>query len=132
MKSVMQAVSATLIFLVMDAIWLGVLSKQLYLDEIGSILRLSGGDIVPSWPAAIVVYIALISGIVLLVLPKAQGDWLSAGLWGAFFGFVTYATYDFTNLAVLDAWTLKVSIIDVIWGMVLCGVTSLLTVLINR
>lgn len=124
--------TATVIFLVLDGIWLGFLSNKLYLDTIGPLMRLIDGKMQPNWGAAVVVYIALISGILLLVLPKAGGMPVQALLWGGFFGFVTYATYDFTNLAVLENWSLKISIIDTIWGMVLCGLTSFLTVLITR
>lgn len=127
-----RIITATIIFLILDSIWLGFLSKQLYLDTIGPLLRLKGNSIQPNWGAAIVVYIALISGILLFVLPKANYDPLQALLWGGFFGFVTYATYDFTNLAVLANWSLKVSIIDTIWGVILCGLSSGLTALITR
>lgn len=122
----------TIIFLLLDSIWLGFLSKQLYIENIGSLLRLNGDSIQPNWLAAIVVYIALISGILLFVLPKAGNNPLLALIWGGFFGFVTYATYDFTNLAVLANWSLKISIIDTIWGMILCGATSSLTTLITK
>jgi uncharacterized membrane protein len=44
-----------------------------------------------------------------------------------FFGLVTYATYDLTNLATLKDWPLIITIIDLIWGTVLCGLVSLVT-----
>ena len=127
-----KIIVTTIIFLMLDGIWLGYLSKNLYLDNIGSLLRLDGNNIVPNWYAAVVVYVALISGILCFVLPKAGGDPLQALLWGGFLGFVTYATYDFTNLAVLENWSLKISIIDTIWGMILCGLTSFFSVLIIK
>lgn len=122
----------TVLFLILDSLWLGYLSKQLYLDTIGPLLRLKGKSLQPNWIAALVVYIALISGILIFVLPKAHYDPMQALLWGSIFGFVTYATYDFTNLAVLTNWSLKVSIIDTLWGMILCGLSSSLTALITR
>lgn len=127
-----KIIITSIIFLILDGIWLGFLSKNLYIENIGSLLRLKGNSIDANWYAAIIVYIALISGILLLVLPKAGGELIPALLWRAFFGFVTYATYDFTNLSVLDKWTLKISIIDTIWGMVLCGLTSFLSTLICK
>lgn len=127
-----KIITATFIFLILDGIWLGFLSNKLYLDTIGPLMRLVNGKMQPNWGAAVVVYIALISGIILFVLPKANGIPLEALLWGSIFGFVTYATYDFTNLAVLANWSLKISIIDTIWGMILCGLTSFLTVMITK
>ena len=40
---------------------------------------------------------------------------------GSTFGFFTYATYDLTNLATLKNWSIKVVLVDIIWGMFLCG-----------
>ena len=128
----LRPIIATLTFLILDGIWLGIIAKKMYVDAFGQIMRLSDGAIQPYWPAAIVVYFALILGILVFVIPKAQGSAMSALLWGALFGFITYATYDFTNLAVLAQWSVKISIIDTIWGMVLCGLTSFITVLLVK
>ena len=116
----------------LDLIWLGVIANSLYRHALGSLLRLSNNAIQPVWPAAVVVYIALTLGIVYFVLPRANGKLSLALCWGALFGFVTYATYDFTNLAVLQNWSLKITIIDTIWGMVLCGLTSMVTVFFTK
>ena len=47
---------------------------------------------------------------------------------GAVFGLVAYATYDLTNLAVMKGFTLKIALIDMVWGMVLSAAVSGLTV----
>lgn len=127
-----KAITATIIFLALDALWLGVIAKTMYIDAFGHLLRISNGSIQPYWPAAIVVYIALIGGILSLVIPRCKNQPARALCWGAVFGFVTYATYDFTNLAVLSGWSLKISVIDTIWGMLICGITSWLTVKLNK
>lgn len=128
----MPVVIATITFLILDALWLGIIATQLYINEFGQLMRMSNGAIQPLWPAAFVVYFALILGIVLFVIPKAQGSWTAALLWGGLYGFITYATYDFTNLSTLSAWTWKISIIDTLWGMVLCGLTSAITVFFTK
>lgn len=128
---IIRAVVAVLTFTLLDAIWLGVIAKSMYIKAFGDLMRIKEGAIVPLWPAAIVVYIALILGILVFVIPKSGGQIRSALLWGAIFGFVTYATYDFTNLAVLSHWSLKVSVIDTLWGMLLCALTSGFTVWIT-
>jgi uncharacterized membrane protein len=51
-------------------------------------------------------------------------------LFGAFFGLVTYATYDLTNLATTKDWPLLVTIVDLIWGTVLAASISVITYLI--
>lgn len=124
---------STITMLILDGIWLGWIAKKLYMQEIGQLLRLSPkGGMDPLWLPAIIVYVALILGLLLFVIPKAQGSPLNALIFGAIFGFVCYAVYDFTNLAVLANWSWKMSIIDTIWGMILCGLTSFITVLIAR
>lgn len=40
------------------------------------------------------------------------------------FGLVLYGVYDFTNLAMVSGWTLKVAVIDVLWGVVLGGASG--------
>ena len=43
---------------------------------------------------------------------------------GAFFGLVTYSTYDLTNLATLRSWPQQIVYIDICWGTVLCTLVS--------
>ena len=120
------------IFLGLDALWLGVLAKNLYADALGSMLRTAQPGGQPLWAAAVVVYFALIVGITVFVLPKAGQDAWKALYWGALFGFVSYATYDFTNLAVLSGWSWTISLIDTAWGAFLCGVTACLVTFLAR
>lgn len=126
-------IAAVITFLLLDGIWLGLIGTQWYVQGFGKLMQMSeSGSIQPYWPAAIIVYIALIAGILFFVVPKAQGNIWHGLLWGMLFGFVTYATYDFTNLSVLKDWQWKISIIDTCWGMVLCGVTSMVTVFVSN
>jgi len=47
---------------------------------------------------------------------------------GALFGLITYATYDLTNFATLENWTLLVTVVDMAWGTILCGLTTWMSV----
>ncbi|MFZ1477824.1 MAG: DUF2177 family protein, partial [Sphingorhabdus sp.] len=51
----------------------------------------------------------------------ASGRWQTALCWGALFGFFCYMTYDLTNHATLKTWSVKVTVLDIIWGTVLTG-----------
>jgi uncharacterized membrane protein len=42
------------------------------------------------------------------------------------YALVVYGVYDLTNLAVLDQWTLRVTLADMAWGATLCGIVSAL------
>jgi uncharacterized membrane protein len=54
----------------------------------------------------------------------------TALIYGALLGLFTYATYDLTNFATLRNWTLKITVIDVVYGAVVVGVVALLVYLV--
>jgi uncharacterized membrane protein len=53
-------------------------------------------------------------------------------LYGAFFGFVTYATYDLTNLSTVKDWPVLVTVVDLAWGTTLSLLVSVLGFLAIR
>lgn len=108
-------------FLLIDLIWLGVVAKNFYGKHLGHLLAAK-----TNWGAAIVFYLLFIVGtLVFVVVPALEADSLSrALLYGAMFGFFTYATYDLTNLATLEGWPTLVTVVDLIWGTVLCMLVS--------
>lgn len=115
------------VFFIIDIIWLALIARKLYQDQIGFLLKT---DV--NWVAAILFYVLFIVGLVVFVImPSVDGLSLSkAMLLGAFFGLVTYATYDLTNLATMKDWPLSITIIDLAWGTFLGFSTSTLTYLI--
>lgn len=117
------------IFLVIDMIWLGLIAKKLYAKQLGYLMTPN-----INWIAAIVFYIIFILGLSFFVIEPAiiKESLQYAILAGMFFGFVTYATYDLTNLATVDKWPLLITGIDLVWGTFLGGVVSTLTFLILR
>ncbi|MCW8305610.1 DUF2177 family protein [Acidiphilium sp. PA] len=113
---------ATLVaFLVMDAVWLSLTSAPLYRATLGGIL-LAGFKPVP----ALAVYLLEVLGLMVFVMPRARasGRASSALGYGALFGMFTYGLYDLTNDATLQHWTLELTLIDMAWGAVVCGVAS--------
>ena len=114
------------IFFAIDLLWLGIIAKNIYQRYIGELLR---PDV--NWVAAILFYLLFIGGLVIFVLMPAvdSGSWVKALLLGALFGFITYATYDLTNLATLKGWPIQITIIDLIWGTFLGASTSTLSYL---
>tara|TARA_B100000508_G_scaffold60333_1_gene47011 strand:+ start:73341 stop:73748 length:408 start_codon:yes stop_codon:yes gene_type:complete len=105
------------VFFIIDLLWIGVIAKDFYRNQIGFLL----GPV--NWVAAIVFYLIFIAGIlVFAVLPALDaGSLMKAVVLGAFFGFVAYATYDLTNLALTKNWPLMVTVVDMIWGAVIAG-----------
>lgn len=115
------------VFFAIDMLWLGIIAKDFYRAQIGSLLK---SDV--NWTAAIIFYLIFIAGLVVFVITPAmeKGSWTYAILLGALFGFVCYATYDLTNLAVAKDWPLFVTIVDLAWGAVLAASVSTITYLI--
>ncbi len=104
------------IFFALDMIWLGVVSKKFYAEQVGFLMK---PDI--NWTAAISFYLLFIAGLVVFVVSPAllKHSWMHAALLGALFGLITYATYDLTNLATVKDWPLLVTLVDLAWGTVL-------------
>ena len=117
------------VFFAIDLIWLGLVARSFYQKHLGYILSPE-----VNWPAAVVFYLIYIVGIIFFaVRPALEVESLSrALLLGAFFGFITYATYDLTNLATLKDWPLIVVIVDIAWGTVLCALVASGSFLIGR
>ncbi len=116
---------AFFLLLIIDMIWLMWLGRGFYVEEIGGLLLEQ-----PNLIAAFGFYALYIAGLVYLVIaPAAEADSvMKAVISGAVFGLVAYATYDLTNLAVMKGFTLKIALIDMVWGMVLSAAVSGLTV----
>lgn len=117
------------VFFIIDLIWLGVVAKGFYQKNLKYILSPN-----VNWTAAIIFYLMYIAGILIFaVLPGVAKDSVRhAALWGALFGFFTYATYDLTNLALLKDWPLNIVVVDILWGAVLCTVVATLSFYIAK
>lgn len=127
MKFVPVYFIALIIFLAIDAVWLGVISRNFYAARIGPLLLEQ-----PRWGVAAIFYLLFVVGLLYFAISGhlATGDWKAAALNGALFGFFTYLTYDATNLAVLKGFDSTVAVVDVIWGSFLGAVVSGATVAI--
>jgi uncharacterized membrane protein len=104
-----------------DTVWLSLMAPRIYKPTLGDIM-LSGFNLRP----AILFYLLYPVGLVIFTIsPAVKSGSLGTGLlYGALFGFFTYATYDLTNQATLRNWTVQLTILDVAWGTVLAAVAS--------
>ena len=111
-------------FLVIDLVWLGLIARPFYQTHLGPLMR---SDV--NWAAAAVFYLLFVVGIVVFVVwPAIERESLERALsLGALFGSVTYAAYDLTSLAVIEGFSLKIALVDLLWGTVLCASVSAIT-----
>ncbi len=116
--------TAVLVFLAIDMVWLGIIAKDFYRKQIGSLLK-EDFNLLP----AIIFYLLFVAALVIFVIQPAilKGSWTDALLYGALFGLVTYATYDLTNHATLKDWPLIVTLVDLVWGAFIASSVSLIT-----
>ncbi|SFL92172.1 DUF2177 family protein [Halanaerobium salsuginis] len=115
---------ALVIFLGLDFIWLEKAAKSIYHAQLSFILKDKF-----NLTAAVIFYLIFISGLVFFVINPAlnKSSWHYALLAGLFYGLITYATYDLTNLSTLKNWPILITVIDISWGSILCALTSFLT-----
>lgn len=109
------------VFFAIDMVWLGFVARNFYKNNLNHLLSPE-----VNWPAAFLFYFIYIAGILLFaVRPGLEAQSLGrACLWGALFGFFTYATYDLTNLATLRDWPVLIAIVDILWGTALCTLVA--------
>jgi uncharacterized membrane protein len=117
------------VFFVIDLVWLGVVARDFYRSQIGSLMA----DPI-AWWAAIVFYLLYIAGILFFAVRPAleAGSQRKAVGLGAAFGFFTYVTYDLTNLATLASWPLTLTMVDIVWGTVLASSVATASFAIGR
>jgi len=121
MRWVMQYAVAAVVFCVVDGVWLGVVAQPLYEDRLGELLAPE-----PNLAAAVAFYALFVAGLVFFVVDPAlrAGSVTRALATGGFFGLVTYATWDLTNLAVLRDFPLALVPVDLAWGTVLSATVA--------
>ena len=112
---------ASLIFLIIDVIWLSFATKSFYRPLIGNLLA----DQPVMWAAALF-YILYVFGMALVVIQPCID---SASLFktvytGFIFGLVAYGTYNLTNMAVLKGWSPTVTFVDMFWGGSLTAISA--------
>ncbi|MBD3366321.1 DUF2177 family protein [candidate division WWE3 bacterium] len=118
-----------LVFLGIDAVWLIKIAPKFYQKHIGHLLA-DKPNLIP----ALVFYLLNIIGILIFAVNPAlkESSVKKAVIFGALYGFFTYATYDLTNLATLKGWPLKVTVVDICWGTFLSAVVALAGFYIGR
>lgn len=115
------------VFLLLDMVWLVKIAPKFYRTHIGHLMADK-----PNLIAALFFYLIFIFGLVYFVYLPTQGE-TNLGLvalQGGLFGFVTYATFDLTNMAVLKNFPLRVVLIDLVWGSFISMAVSMVMALL--
>jgi uncharacterized membrane protein len=114
---------------VIDFPWIGIIYAKEYTKVIESVQK---QKFVVRYLGGLIVYIAIALIIVGWVIPRLQQkskvSFLDCLLYGGLLGGLVYAVFDFTNYALFTNWTLKTSIIDTVWGLVLTTLVTFLSI----
>lgn len=105
-----------------DAIWHLGIFKRAYSEGIRPLARMSGDKMAFNAFAGILSQVLVVTCIVFLVIYNVQKvNYLEAALIGAIAGILAITVYGITNYALFKDWSLKLTVLEVIWGPILGG-----------
>lgn len=116
------------ILVALDVSWIGVIANSFYKHAFGDLLTTT-----PNYYAAGAFYVLYACALMYFALLPAlkEESFVLAFVRGAALGFVSYMTYDLTNMATLTNWPLMLTLVDITWGVVMSAVASGLTYLLS-
>lgn len=108
-----MCVGTLLAFALVDAAWIGLFAVDFFKSQLGPLVRAQ-----PDLMAAAAFYPLYAAGLVVLaVLPAwSERSAVRAAGRGGLLGLTAYGTFDLTNLAIIQGWTLQVALVDMAWG----------------
>ncbi len=106
----------------LDLLFLGGIAKGFFQSQVGNVM----GEL--NLLPAILFYLVYAAGMVVFVTATAP-DWKNAAMFGAMFGFVAYATFDLTTMALIKGWTWPAVAVDLSWGTAVTAVVAAISVL---
>ncbi len=115
---------ALISIIILDAIFLGIVMKNIYKTELKSIATFKDGALQTRWIPIVLTYLILALGFTFFVSPMLDVSLGKSFLVGAIFGLVVYGVYDFTNYAIFQNYSLRIAVIDVLWGVLLNGIVA--------
>lgn len=118
---IFSLITIWLCFGALDALWLGVVAQDWYMQEMAGLLR----DEFIRWPW--VAFYLLYSFVLLVLVVIANRDkpiWYAA-IDGAFLGAASYGAYNLTNYSLIDGFSLFIAIVDWTWGVTITCLSAM-------
>ncbi len=119
---------ALVILAIIDIPWILLVAKNFYVSQIGHLMT----NTPQYWPAFVFYTLYAFALVYFVVVPNVEGSLCSVFLRGCFFGLIVYGAYDLTNQATLKEWPILMTIVDMLWGALLSGTVSTLTLWLVR
>ena len=112
MKAIFHFLLSLLVYAMLDLAFINLFAREFIQRQVGAMLAPK-----PDLVAAGVFYLIFVAGILYFwVYPATSAG--KALFNGAFFGLVTYATYELVNKSLLANWPLPLVVVDMAWGVV--------------
>lgn len=123
-KDIIKYVCVVVLLIAIDAPYL-YSTKNMYQQRIQ---RISGKPLTKRYYSALVVYLAIALAMVIFALPRIRKDniVLDSITYGGILGVTTYAVFDFTTHFMFEGWDIGVSVLDSLWGGVLCSIAAMI------
>lgn len=117
-----------ILFSCIDFLWL-LTTNHIYKKYLAHLLSAN-----VNWIGILLFYPLYALGLYIFVIKPFNQHASLANLFlhGAFFGIVTYGTYDLTNYATLKEWPVLLVVMDMFWGAFVSGLVSVATVCIVK
>lgn len=126
MKKISIYICAVLLFILIESVWLKIMNKNFYQVEIGQLMKPDTNLI-----AVLILLMIYITALCYLVIYPLQHDtnlnFFNIFVMGGLLGLAAYATYALTSLAILNGFSVKVAVVDTIWGGVLTATVAVVT-----
>lgn len=117
-KYIVTFVVTLITMMLLDTLWIGFIAADMYHAGIGHLMATK-----PNFIAAAIFYLIFITGLMVFAIAPAT-SWKSTLKLAALYGFFTYSTYEFTNLATLKSWPIGMTMIDIAWGILISAVSA--------
>lgn len=119
--------TAMAVMLALDIVWIYTVAHPAYAATVGHLLRSQITNNIVMVAVALSVYILMVSGLIVFVLPKVHGlSLIPTIFYSGFFGLIVYGVFAMTNYAILEPWTIQLMLLDTLWGFVLYSLTTLI------
>ena len=125
-KIIKEILLISIIFLILDLIWIMVIMKEHYNKLI---LSIQGSPLEFSILPAILCYLVILFGLFFLVANKVKKfDILDILSHSIPFGLSVYGTFDFTSAAMLKKWDSITVVVDILWGTFALSISVMIAI----
>jgi uncharacterized membrane protein len=122
---------AFILFPLVDSLYLTNIASGLYGKAIKDI---QGTDMKINYIGVLGSYLFLIIGLYYFILKDLdyKKPWTKQIFNALILGLVIYGVYEFTNLAIIEKWTMDLVIIDTLWGGLLYAIVTYLILMFQQ